>query len=63
MIKLTSNQLRELADKIDEREKFDYMRGVVYVKIEQHLNGKYYLEFEQPCSYAECNSYYYRYDE
>lgn len=62
MIRLTAADLRNLADKIENREKYDNMSGVVYVTLEHHPNGREFLQFEQPCSYADCNSYYYRYD-
>jgi len=62
MIRMTAEELRSLADKIENREQYGNMCGVVYVTIKHHPNGREFLEFEQPCSYADCNSNYYRYD-
>ena len=62
MIRMTAEELRSLADKIENREKYGNMCGVVYVTIKHHPNGREFLEFEQPCSYADCNSNFYRYD-
>lgn len=62
MIRMTAEELRSLADKIENQEKYGNMCGVVYVTIKHHPNGREFLEFEQPCSYADCNSNYYRYD-
>lgn len=62
MIRMTAEELRSLADKIENREQYENMCGVVYVTIKHHPNGREFLEFEQPCSYADCNSNYYRYD-
>jgi len=62
MIRLTAEDLRSLADKIENREKYGCMCGVVYVSIEHHPNGREFLQFEQPCSYAECNSNFYTYE-
>lgn len=63
MIRFTSEDLRRLADAIDNREKYDNMCGVVYLSIEEYPNGRRFAEFEQPCAYAECNSYFYRFKE
>lgn len=62
MIRMTAEELRSLADKIENREQYGNMCGVVHVTIKHHPNGREFLEFEQPCSYADCNSNYYRYD-
>lgn len=62
MVRMTAEELRSLADKIENREQYGNMCGVVYVTIKHHPNGREFLEFEQPCSYADCNSEYYRYD-
>lgn len=61
MIKLTANELRRVADMIENREKYENMCGTVRVKIKKDPNGREYLELEQPCEFAECNSYYYRF--
>lgn len=62
MVKMTAEDLRRLADIVENREKYGNMCGVVYVTIKHHPNGREFLEFEQPCSYAECNSNFYRYE-
>lgn len=62
MIRLTADDLRHLADQVENREKYGNMCGVVYVTIKHHPNGRKFVEFEQPCQYSECNSNYYRYD-
>lgn len=62
-IRFTSEDLRRLADSIDNREKFGNMCGVVYLTIEQHPNGRKFAQFEQPCGYAECNSTIYTFEE
>lgn len=63
MIRLTSDDLRKLADMIENREKYDNMCGIVYASIDENCSGRKTLQFEQPCYYAECNSYYYRFEE
>lgn len=62
-IKFTSKDLRRLADAIDNREKYDNMKGVVYLTIKAYPNGRKFAEFEQPCVYAECSSNFYRFKE
>lgn len=62
MIRLTSEDLRRLADAIDNREKYGNMCGVVYLTIKEHPNRRKFAEFEQPCAYAECNSNFYRFE-
>lgn len=63
MIRFTSEDLRRLADRIDNGEKYGSMCGVVYLTVEEHPNGRRFAEFEQPCQYAECNSTFYRFEE
>lgn len=63
MIKLSPSDLRKLADIIENREKYGSMCGVVYATIQHHPDGRGFLQFEQPCQYAECNSNFYRYEE
>lgn len=62
MVRMTADDLRRLADMVENREKYDNMCGVVYAKIKHHPNGQEFLEFEQPSSYVECDSNYYRYE-
>lgn len=62
MVKMTAEDLRRLADMVENRQKYGSMRGVVYVTMKHHPNGREFLEFEQPCEYAECASNYYRYE-
>jgi len=62
-IKFTSEDLRRLADIMDNNTKYDNMCGVAYLSIKEYPNGRQYAEFEQPCSYADCNSSYYRFEE
>lgn len=62
MIRLTADDLRRLADQVENQEKYGNMHGYVTVSIKHHPNGREFVEFEQPCQYAECNSNYYRYD-
>lgn len=63
MIKFTSEDLRRLADQIDNREKYHDGRGVVYLTIKEHPNGKRFAEFEQPSGFSECLSTFYRFEE
>lgn len=63
MVRFTSEDLRRLADAIDNREKYGNMCGVVYLSIKEHSNRRKFAEFEQPCAYAECNSNFYRFEE
>ena len=63
MIKLTSEDLRRLADQIDNREKYGNMCGVVYLSIKEHPNGRRFAEFEQPSSFPECGGTFYRFEE
>lgn len=53
------NYLEAVTDDVRE---YDNMCGVVYASIKHHPNGREFLEFEQPCSYSECSSNYYRYE-
>lgn len=62
MVRMTAEDLRRLADMVENREKYGNMCGVVYASIKHHPNGREFLEFEQPCSYAECSSNHYRYE-
>lgn len=62
MIRMTVEDLRHLADKIENRQKYGNMYGEVYVTMNHHPNGREYLKFEQPCYYADCNSSYYVYE-
>lgn len=62
MLIFTSEELRELADRIDNIKKYHCGQGYVSVSIGSHSNGRKYIEFEQPSIYAECNSTYFRYD-
>ena len=59
---MTAQELRELADRIDNTEQYHCGQGYVAVSIGKHPNGREYIEFEQPSIYAECNGRYYRYD-
>lgn len=61
-IKITLDELKELVNDMENQIKYQSMRPVVYVSIEHHPNGRAYLQFEQPCNYAECFSHYRRYD-
>nr|DAQ61701.1 MAG TPA: hypothetical protein [Caudoviricetes sp.] len=63
MVRFTSEDLRRLADAIDNREKYGNMCGVVYLRMKKHPNGKEFAEFEQSCAYAECYSNFYRFEE
>lgn len=63
MITMTAKQLRDLADRVDNEVKHGNGAGFVSVSIKGWPNGRKYLEFEQPCVYAECFSTFYRYDE
>ena len=63
MIRFTSDDLRRIADAIDNGEKYGNMCGVVYLNIKEYPNGQKFAEFEQPCQYAECNSTFYRIKE
>lgn len=62
-VTFTSDQLRELADKMDDREKYDNMCSWVFLTIGEYPNGRKYAQFEQPCQYAECFSTFYTFDE
>lgn len=63
MIKITSDDLRRIADAMDNAEKYNNMCGIAYIEIIENCNGKKTLQFEQPCQYADCNSVYYRIKE
>ena len=54
MVRFTSEDLRRLADAIDNREKYGNMCGVVYLRMKKHPNGK---------EFAECYSNFYRFEE
>ena len=63
IITFTSDDLRKLADKMDDREKYDNMCGRVILTVGEYPNGRKYAQFEQPCQYAECFSTFYTFDE
>lgn len=63
MVRFTSEDLRRLADAIDNREKYGNMCGVVYLRLGRHPSGRGFAGFEQPCAYAECYSNFYRFEE
>jgi len=62
VIRMTAQELRELADKIDNTKKYHCGSGYVIIDVGTHPNGRRFAEFEQPSIYAECNGTYYRYD-
>ena len=63
MLKFTSEELRKLADIIDNEHKYHNKRGYVILTIKEYPSGKKYAEFEQPSDYAECSSAYHTYNE
>ncbi len=62
MLIMTAQEVRELADRIDDTELYNSGLGYVAISIGKHPNGREYIEFEQPSVFAECNGMYYRYD-
>ena len=63
MITFTSEELRQLADRIDNAAQYRNLKSYVILEIKKHPNGRSYAEFEQPCHYAECFSSCYKYNE
>lgn len=63
MIKMSIEQLKELVERLENRRDYGSMTNKVIITINKHPNGREYLEFEQPCTYPDCNSTYHRYEE
>lgn len=61
-IRISVDQLREMVERMENEQRYHNMCGIVYATIQHHPNGNPILEFEQPCSYADCNSTFYRFD-
>lgn len=55
-IKLTIEQLEKMLKMAKNQAEYHNMRSVFLVSISELPTGDPELEFEQPCSYAECNS-------
>lgn len=62
-VRVSLDQLKDMVERIEERNKRGCMKGSVLVSIQKHPNGKEYVEFEQESGYAECVSTYYRFTE
>lgn len=61
-VKMTVEQLESLVSRVKNQVEYGDMNSYVLVSVGEHPNGCKFIEFEQPCVYAECNSSYHRYD-
>jgi hypothetical protein len=61
-IKITIEELERMVERLKNKAEHGNMESYVIVTEEQHPNGRKYIQFEQPCYYAECNSSYERFD-
>jgi hypothetical protein len=61
-VKITIEQLERMVERLKIKAVYCYMESYVIVTEAQHPNGRKYIQFEQPCCYAECNSSYDRFD-
>ena len=62
-IRMTIEQLESLVERLKNEQAHDSMSGRLVVTMETYPNGRAFLQFEQPCCYAECNSHFERYGE
>jgi len=61
-IKITIEELERMVERLKNKAEHGNMKSYVIVTEEQHSNGRKYIQFEQPCYYAECISCYERFD-
>jgi hypothetical protein len=61
-VSLTLEQIERLAQEIKNHRDYGCGEPRVLVSIDEHPNGRPFVQFEQPCEYSECNSTYYRYE-
>lgn len=62
-VHMTVEDLDSLLSQLKRRVEYGNMKPYVLISIGEHPNGRSFVEFEQPCEYAECTSEYHRYDE
>ena len=55
-IRITIEELERLVERLKNKFEHGCMTSYVIVTEKQHPNGRKYIQFEQPCCYAECNS-------
>jgi hypothetical protein len=61
-VKITIEELEILVKRLRREVEHGSMKPYVMVTAGKHPNGREYIQFEQPCYYAECNSSYKRFD-
>ena len=61
-LQITIDELERMVERLKNKAEYGNMKSYVIVTEEQYPNGSKYLQFEQPCYYAECNSSYERFD-
>ena len=61
-IKITIEELERMVERLKNKAEHGNMKSYVIVTEKQHPNGRKYIQFEQPCHYAECISIYERFD-
>ena len=61
-VKITIEQLERMVERLKNKVDYSSMKTYVIVTEGQHPNGIKYIQFEQPCCYADCNSSYERFD-
>ena len=62
MIKISIEQLERVVKDMKDRYRHQCKENYVYATIEKYLNGKEYLNLEQPSVYPECTSNGYHFD-
>lgn len=61
-VKITLEELERMVRRLKNEAEYGDMESYVIVTEERHPNGRRYIQFEQPCYYAECNSSYERFE-
>lgn len=62
-IRMTVDDLSYIVKLLQREQQYGSATGSLIITMETHPNGRAYLQIEQPCAYAECNSHYERISE
>lgn len=54
-IRITIGELERLVERLKNNFEHGCMTSYVIVKEKKRHDGRKYIQFEQPCCYAECN--------
>jgi 1-aminocyclopropane-1-carboxylate deaminase/D-cysteine desulfhydrase-like pyridoxal-dependent ACC family enzyme len=61
-VRIDIEQLEQLVQRLKRETEHGSMKPYVFITEGKHPNGRKYIQFEQPCYYAECNSNYLTFD-